>query len=131
MTISFRKAKAIQELVKGLLTSESFTFDERTSLKSAKRLLEDAVLGLSTKFQCNQENYTEMKGHKANIENESGLKRLLSDYQLERENILSANIEIEIEPFAISWDFSRDGESAKDYKLVALELEDILFLPKK
>ena len=128
MTIQFRKASAVKQLIGIILKSESLSYEERKFVKTAKSILEDATTGCEMKLQCSQETYQEMKQHKSSVENEDKAKAILKTFQDDRTSILSEQISLEITPIDFSFDFSKDGDKANDFKAVALELEDILFV---
>lgn len=128
MTIQFRKASVVKQLIAAILKSESLTYEERKFVKSAKTILEDVTTGCEMKLQCSQETYQEMKQHKSSVESEDKAKAILKTFQDDRASILSQEIVFDIEPIEFYFDFSKDGDRASDFKSVALELEDILFV---
>ncbi len=128
MTIQYRKASSIKQLILIILKSESLSYEQRKFVKSAKVALEDATTGCDMKLQCIQETYQEMKQHKTSVDNEEKAKAILQSFQADRSEILKTEIDFNIQPIEFSFDFSKDGERANDFRAVALELEDILFV---
>ncbi len=128
MKIQFRKASTIKRLITEILKSESLSYAERKEIKSAKNILEDATTGCEMKLQCCQEAYIEMKQHKSSVENEDKAKAILKEFQNDRASVLLQEVEFDIKPIEFQFDFTKDGERANDFKSIALELEDILFV---